>query len=290
MKRIALLLFVTAFMLISCGKEDTTASADTDVSSENATYAEEITEAPAEHYASPPAYDGFHEKLIAHAGGAAYGYRLTNSLEALENSYELGFRIFELDFERTSDEKYVLLHDWDSMAGRMLFEKRVFSLDEFKNADTFASLTLLDLDDLLEWLSVHEDCFIITDAKCGNEPFLSELYGIAEALSDRFIPQAYSYEEYRKAKEIGFKNVLLTLYQMNDTEEALVSFAESEKPWAVTIPETVLTRSLVSSLAKAGIYTYAHTVNDLSFYEEWQAFGLYGIYTDYFCPIKWPYQ
>lgn len=293
MKKTALLLLAAICLLSSCGRENTTVSGDTDstsvANSEISVPDTETSENDCDLLTFPPDYDGIHENLIAHAGGAVYGYRLTNSLEALQSSYEMGFRIFELDFELTSDGKYVLLHDWDAMAQRMLFDKKVLTLEEFENADTFASLTLLSLDELIEWLSAHPDCFVITDAKCGNDPFLSELYGIADENSDRFIPQAYSFEEYEKAKEIGFKNVILTLYQMNDTEVSLADFAKREKPWAVTIPKDVLTKTLVSSLANIGTYTYAHTVNDLSFYEEWREFGLYGIYTDYFCPTKWPY-
>ncbi len=236
-----------------------------------------------------PECDGEHPSLIAHAGGAIYGYRLTNSLEALEEAYGNGFRVFELDFQVTSDGKYVLLHDWESMAGRMLFGEGKMTLEEFKSAEKFASLTLLCLDELLNWLSDHGDCYIVTDGKCGNEPFLSELYEISGSLSERFIPQAYTYDEYKMAKNIGFERVILTLYGMNDNEEGLLSFAERERPWAMTIPKEVLTETLVSRLAELGIFTYAHTVNDLSFFEEWREYGLYGIYTDYFIPEKWVY-
>jgi hypothetical protein len=31
------------------------------------------------------------------------------------------------------------------------------------------------------------------------------------------------------------------------------------------------------------------TVNDLSYYDQWQERGLCGIYTDYFYPSKWSY-
>ena len=239
-----------------------------------------------------PAPDGdeAHQKLVAHAGGAIYGFRLTNSLEALNTAYENGFRLIELDFEVTSDGKYVLLHDWDSMAGRMLFEKRVFALDEYLSADSFMGLTLMDLDMLLSWMSEHTDAYIITDAKCGNQPFLEDLHLAAGELFDRFIPQAYSFEEYSEAKELGYSRVILTLYQMGtDNEAELFSFAERETPFAITLPMTEISEEMISGLASRGVYTYAHSVNDLSFYENWRAYGLYGIYTDYFCPAKFPY-
>lgn len=285
MKKFILTLFLIlcTVMLFSC-QSDNAEENNTDTEAVSSYETEK-----AEMNQSAPISDGEHPALIAHAGGAIYGYRLTNSLEALDASYANGFRVFELDFEVTSDGKYVLLHDWESMAGRMIFREGQMTHDEFISTEKFASLTLLDLSALLQWLEVHEDCYIVTDGKCGNEPFLSELYTSAGELSERFIPQAYSYEEFEMAKGIGFERVILTLYGMNDTEEGLFTFAESKKPWAITIPAEVLTPTLLSGLAELGVFTYAHTVNDLSLFEKWHGYGLYGIYTDYFCPKKWVY-
>lgn len=228
--------------------------------------------------------------LIAHAGGAIYGYRLSNSLEAINNAYANGFRHIELDFECTSDGEYVLIHDWDSMAKRMLFDAHQYTQQEFLDAETFVNLTLMDLNMLLEWLDSHEDCYIITDAKCGNFPFLQDLFNQAGNLANQFIPQAYSYDEYVLAKEIGFETVILTLYLMPAPDHTeLVEFACSQKPWAITIPGPYMNESLVSDLSRNGIYTYTHSINDLSYFEQWNSCGLHGVYTDYFYPAKWPY-
>ena len=225
--------------------------------------------------------------LIAHAGGSIYGYRLTNSLEAIENAYSNGFRLIELDFQITSDEKYVLLHDWESMAMRMLFSQGQRTREEFLAADAFADLTLLDLDMLVAWLEQHPDCRIITDAKCENLPFLEYLSTIEAR--DRFIPQTYSYEEYESAKELGFEDVILTLYAMNSPVGEIVSFIHEQKPFALTIPESVLNEELLTRVCEVGVVVYTHTVNDLSTFEKWREFGLHGIYTDYFIPNKWVY-
>ena len=50
---------------------------------------------------------------IAHAGGQVNGATYTNSLEALEENYQAGFRAFEIDFSFTSDRQLVCLHDWE---------------------------------------------------------------------------------------------------------------------------------------------------------------------------------
>ena len=225
--------------------------------------------------------------LIAHAGGSIYGYRLTNSLEAINNAYSNGFRLIELDFQITSDEKYVLLHDWESMAYRMLFEEGQLTHDEFLESPTFADLTLLDLDKLVLWLDDHPDCRIITDANCENLPFLTHLSTLES--KDRFIPQAYSYEEYKAARELGFDDIILTLYAMNSPVREITSFICDQKPFAVTIPETVLNEELITSVSDVGGVVYTHTVNDLSTFEKWRELGLHGIYTDHFIPNKWVY-
>lgn len=50
--------------------------------------------------------------VIAHAGGAIDGNSYSNSVEAVTRNYELGTRLFELDFELTSDGAWVDAHDW----------------------------------------------------------------------------------------------------------------------------------------------------------------------------------
>ena len=110
------------------------------------------------------AEDGEHPRLIAHAGGAIYGYRLTNSLEALDRAWEGGFRFIELDFERSSDGEIVLIHDWEAMAERLLGAEGQRRKADFLAADALAGLTLLDLAGLLDWLGAHPGCQIITDA------------------------------------------------------------------------------------------------------------------------------
>jgi len=50
--------------------------------------------------------------LIAHAGGGINGLKYTNSLEAMEQSIEHGFKMVELDLLISSDGRIVAVHDW----------------------------------------------------------------------------------------------------------------------------------------------------------------------------------
>ena len=248
-----MLCLLTVFSVSSCKKESATSSAPT---------------------------------LIAHAGGQIYGYRLTNSKEALESAYKNDFRHIELDFEITSDGEYVLLHDWESMAERMLGKSGVLTKSEFLSAEKFRDLTLLDFDALVKWLKKHNDCYIITDAKCDNYPFMDKVASIGD-LKNNFIIQAYSYEEYDYAKTKGFENVLLTLYRIELNEEEVIKFAKEKNPWAITLPQKYATETLLKALKENNTKTYMHTINDLHTYETYQKSGLCGIYTDYFIPNHW---
>lgn len=230
-------------------------------------------------------------QLIAHAGGAVYGFRLSNSLEALENAYAQGHRFIELDFERSADGEPVLIHDWESMAARMLGSEGCRTRADFLSAAAFAGLTLLDLDGLLDWLGRHSDCSIVTDVKCQDNPgFLRELRERAGELADRFIPQIYAYEDYEAVAELGYGRIILTLYRLPLDLEALGDFARENRPWGITVAQSRLSRELLAAVEEASPDTavFSHTVNDYYLFETWQPLGLTGIYTDYFVPDHWP--
>ena len=225
-------------------------------------------------------------KLVAHAGGAIYGYRLTDSIEALNNSYENGFRYFELDFAFTSDRHLVCIHDWNSMGKRMLGYEGQRTYSEFRSNAVLANLTLMDISDLVAWLEEHPECYIITDGKTENEAVLKTIHDKSGKLRNRFIPQIYSFDEYKLAQKYGFTNIILTLYQRGSSS-GVVEFARENELWAVTIPDALLTEELLEGLNGLGVASYTHSVNDLSYYEQWRELGLTGIYTDYFQPSHW---
>jgi glycerophosphoryl diester phosphodiesterase len=236
------------------------------------------------------AEDGAHPRLIAHGGGAVYGYRLTNSLEALDNAYAEGFRYIELDMVRASDGGIVLLHDWESMAGRLLGEAGERSREDFLAAPALDGLTLLDAEGLFRWMEEHPDCCIITDYKGeDNVSFLRELRELAGEAADRFIPQAYSFEEAAALREEGWERIILTLYRMQASPEELWTFLRVCPLWAAAMPQERISEELAAAVTGSGTAVYCHTVNSLDFVDAWRDKGLTGIYTDYFQPAHWVY-
>ena len=232
-----------------------------------------------------------HPTLIAHAGGAVYGYRYTNSKEALDTAYAAGHRFIELDFQPTLDGEIVLIHDWDSMAVRLLGSDGQRTKEAFLSSETFSDLTLLDLSGLLKWMDGHPEASIVTDIKGDNLETLKRIREMAGEKADRFIPQIYSYDQFDSAAALGYERIILTVYRMEVEPETLGSFVKEKRPWAVTMPQERLTEELLTAIRTACPETavYCHTVNDLSFYETWEPLGLTGLYTDYFVPDRWPY-
>ncbi|MBO4913919.1 MAG: hypothetical protein J5449_01820 [Oscillospiraceae bacterium] len=303
MRRVICLLLLSAVLLCACAQsvpvpEEESAPPPAEQA------AEPLTEEPAEPpepepepepqevEAPPPALDlDARPVLIAHAGGAIWGYRLTNSLEALELAYAGGHRFIEVDISRSADGELVLLHDWESMARRMFGTEGCLTEEEFLARRAFARLTLMDLDALLDWLKAHPDCSIITDVKDeeGNVDALSEIRRRAGELGDHFIPQVYDYGEYDAVSQLGYARVILTLYRLETEPDRLGDFAAAHRPWGITVAQDRLTRELLDAVLGASPDTlvFAHTVNDLSFFEAWQPQGLSGIYTDYFTPDRW---
>ena len=195
--------------------------------------------------------------IIAHAGGGYKNLTYTNSIDTLEfnkNNYDL----FELDFFLTGDGKLVCAHDWsENLESFDKFEIYVNKKDDFKPC-TYKSL--------LNWLSLNPKKRIVTDFKNDN---ISGLTFIAENFSNFekiFIPQIYNPKEYEEVKNIGFENVIWTLYRYNKSNKAVLKFSKKMDLFAITMPQDRAQSDLPQLLKKEKIKTYVHTINSMKEY------------------------
>lgn len=228
--------------------------------------------------------------LVAHAGGAIYGFKYTNSLEALQNSYKNGFKLIELDFEWTEDGVPVAIHDWDRMVSRMFgLPARRLTHEEFKTLPTLQDLTMMDLDDVANFLKTTPDSFIVTDVKEDNLRLLEYISSRHGVIKNRFIPQIYSLEEYNLVRGLGYDKIILTLYKRTRTDEEILNFARSNQLYGVTMHYEAAYGDLARDLAAIGKKVYVHPVNDLYIYEDLYQNGVRGLYTDYFQANRFPY-
>lgn len=224
---------------------------------------------------------------ILHAGGVTPdGISGSNSLEALDHSYENGYRIMEIDFCWTEDDQLVCIHDWDAYYARMLNKERV-TMEEFEQLRYgtygFTSMTLADL---APWMEAHEDAAIVTDIK---ERSVEGFRMIAEQyphLQERFWVQIYHPTDYDTVRELGFENIILTIYQMTWEEKQNVSelakFARTHTLKGLTYPIELHDwfPEFTPTLLKTDTPLFIHTVNDPQQQQELFALGISGIYTD----------
>ncbi len=224
--------------------------------------------------------------LIAHAGGAFDGWVGQNSREALDANYAKGHRYFEIDFCWTSDDRLVLIHDWETAFNR-LFE----DADERPTFERFESMTMkrgmtqMSLESLLAWMSKHRDAHIVTDVKERNIPALKRIAKSAGKLQRRFISQVYAPAEFESVGRLGFKRVILTLYRLPLPDADVIRFAVDNDPFAITLStRRAFSFSSLRELSRTGVPIYTHTINKIEIFNYFRGEGVHGIYTDAIAP------
>ena len=228
--------------------------------------------------------------MILHAGGVTpEGVTGSNSLEALEHSYENGFRLLELDFSWTCDGELVCVHDWNAFYGRIL-DTDSPTLAQFEAVrDSTYGFTSLTLDHLIAWLREHPGVSIVTDIKEDCAAGAALIAQRCPDLRSRFIIQIYHPEEYDQVADLGFEHIILTVYQMSWSEKqdtaALVRFAAEHPLEGITFPaELADTPGYVEALLEAQVPLFVHTVNDPADQAALVRQGISGIYTDLGAP------
>ncbi|MCL2415588.1 MAG: hypothetical protein FWD01_02140 [Defluviitaleaceae bacterium] len=223
--------------------------------------------------------------LIAHAGGGIDGYPGSNSLEAMQNSGALGFRYIELDMLPTTDGKILLNHDWNTISNRIpgIFNGNM-SHSDFMNHRIFGKFTPVDLDMLIEFLKENPAVRIITDTKDTN---YAALYAIAEFFPEyrhRFIPQIYAFGDISLVRDLGFDDIILTVYMLgraNQNPQTIHRFALEEGLYGVTIPESLAFSSFISDLDMEEVRYMTHTIDSPERALEAYSMGFYAIYTGF---------
>ncbi|HFI0035831.1 TPA: glycerophosphodiester phosphodiesterase family protein [Streptococcus suis] len=243
--------------------------------------------------------------LIAHVGGTyrekAYNTFYTNSLEALQQNYTLGHRVFELDFYLTSDGKMAAVHDWDQF-GNM--DGVAMSSQEWKAFQTFGSpvtdsrFTTMLIGDVLDQMLINKDMFLVTDTKrleASDEMRLQFTEIVNEAtkrdpkLLNRIIPQIYNEEMYALIREIyDFPEIIYTLYASQDSADNVLDFVKNNPAISVvTTPighANFFTAEFINSLHAANKKIYTHTIHTYDDLTKYAALGIDGFYTGLLLP------
>lgn len=179
-------------------------------------------------------------KRIAHAGGGLGHLTYTDSINALNANANL-FDLFEIDFNLTSDNQIVCIHDWEHSVTRTFGYKLKYipSFDEFNvRASNNNSYTNCNILTLIDWMRSNANKYIVTDVKDNNLGVLKKIAVEYPDMVDYIIPQIYHPNEYKYVQDLGFKNVIFTIYGYNGSDAEIIDFVHANPLYALTIPRS----------------------------------------------------
>lgn len=235
------------------------------------------------------------ETEIIHAAGEVRDpltglvYLGSNSFEGLQQSYEAGHRLIELDFNFTSDGELACIHDWYSHYSSAIVDCQALSLAEFMDCKIYDRFTPLCLDTLARFLEKHEDLKIVTDIKDRNLDGVKLIAEEYPELRDQFMIQIYQKDEYEPVQQLGFENIIFTLYKLDWEQKidavAIADFALTHPLRGITFPAVLLeyveAESFITALKQAKVPLFVHTVNGELTKKQYYDLEIDGVYTDY---------
>lgn len=218
---------------------------------------------------------------VAHAGGGYQNWQYTNTLQALDFNHDY-FSLFEIDLVWTSDRRLVCLHDWDTNA-EWIFGRRFeapVSLEAFESLVAHHPLARnCTLETLLDWLKRHPGKRLVTDIKSDNLEGLSRLADVyGSGVGDQVIAQIYHPDEYAAARELGYRDIIWTLYRYAGDEAQIHRALQDMALYAVAMPRDWAQRGLARRL---DVPSYVHTINTQREWTFYRSLGIQGIYTDW---------
>lgn len=236
--------------------------------------------------------------VVSHAGGMFQGVSYTNCKEAIEWNYKIrGHRIFEIDFEWTSDRELVARHDWQAYlydhlkqtppAG--IQDAQPLTLEQFKTLKVLYEYNPLTITDIYELMVSTPDLYIITDTKYLQSEMIKDQFNrIVTAAGAygyeilmRIVPQIYSEEMYSIIEGIfPFPEYIYTLYATQSTDDEIIQFIKGKPVSAVTMFPERYTSDFGRKLKSLGIEVVLHTINDMEQVKKYVGMNVDGFYTD----------
>ena len=241
-------------------------------------------------------------RLIAHALGGINGRRYTNSLEAFQYNYDKGYRVFEVDFTLTSDEKLVARHGWSDKTNKLIKQDLIIydgesaNYDDFMQTPLYGLYTPLDIYDVMALMEKYEDVFLIIDITKSSRDLVDQKYKliIEEAnhnpqVLDRIIPQVYHEWMLDDLMALyDFKSMIYTVYKIPNeeySEAAVIQFLEKSGINLLVVHKKRANQNFLKELNRNKVKTYIHTVNNLYYVEqdllEREQVRPYGYMTDF---------
>jgi glycerophosphoryl diester phosphodiesterase len=218
-------------------------------------------------------------RFIAHAGGGIDGRTYTNSLDAINQAYDKGFRLIELDLIETRDGQLVAAHDWEVWRQATGSDASAPSRDEFRSLLLFGRYRTMDLEDLEQWFAARPDAFLVTDKVTEFEALIKGFQHV-----DKMIVEVFSVADYERARREGIRYPMLSLHAalLNDEEDEVLALLRREPVKFLAVASKIVRRQekLLKALRRNGACIYVFTSSDSRYLESVFDGPIYGAYTD----------
>lgn len=177
---------------------------------------------------------------IALAGAPDMNLLGTNSLEALNASYEAGYRNLKVQVCWTEDKEAVLLSTWKELSRYFDTDKSSeVTLEVFHNLNMVNGLTSMDFLDLISWVREHPDATILAEVERSPDYFMKCMESYAGSILNQFIVEVPGIVEYS-----GLYNSILNVDTGGNTAEQIIEYIQMNQ-----VPSIVMSRE-----SAAGIY------------------------------------
>lgn len=212
---------------------------------------------------------------IAHALGGILGSDYTNSYEAFLLNYQLGRRLFEVDFALTTDGEVVLMHTEHEWQHRIRSSDQLeFTSNNFLSSLYDGKFHTMNYQQLIDLMIKYPDFYLITDSKYTDEARINQEFSqIIEyaktqdpSVLDRFVVQIYHPAMLETVMKLyPWKSIIYTLYQdPNWTPENVVQFAKQSGVQVIAIYTEEVTPEIGQLWANAGLTIASFTSNNLN--------------------------
>jgi len=180
----------------------------------------------------------------------------TNSLEALNASYDAGYRNLKVNICWTEDKEAVLLSAWKELSQYFETNKdQEIPLEEFQSLKMKNGLTSMDYLDLIAWIKEHPDVKIVAQAERSADYFMKSMESYAKSIIHQFIEEVPGMTEYT-----GLYSAILNVDIGENTADQLLEFIKMNNVSAITMSAEAAAGKY-KKLLKANCVVY---VNDVS--------------------------
>ncbi len=170
-------------------------------------------------------------ETIATAGAPDHNLIGTNSLEALNASYDAGYRNIEINICWTEDKEAILLSSWNELNQYFdTYQNSEISLEAFKALNMKNGLTSMDYLDLIAWVKEHPDATIYAQTERSEDYFMKCMESYAGSIMDQFVAEVPGMVEYS-----GLYPSVLNVDVGGNTVDQLLEFIELNNVAAVSL-------------------------------------------------------